>query len=213
MDAMPAKTQRLGMLLTPRRIIFMMLAAGVVATTLLAIVAVMTGDVSEGLGKAIGSIVAMFIYGVITIVGTHRMEKRLSASLANPSVVAAVAGLATAVIAIWAEDSINAVKLAWVGFFIAFATAHASYLQARRRSHDPRVIRLLVTATQIFIAFAAAMLCAFVIAIEDAGWGFGQAIVIVLLLDAMLNVLVPIVRRMIPTADSSFFARPVDQTL
>lgn len=199
-----------GSLPRTRRVIFLALAAGVVATTLLAIVAVATGDFSEGLGKAIGSTTAMFVYCVMAIVGTHRMEKRLSASLANPSVLAAIAGLVTAAIAIWSGESINAIKLAWVGFIVAFATAHASYLQARRRVGDPRVVRLVVTATQWFIAIAAAMLCILVIAIEDIGEGFAQALTIVLLIDVMLNVLVPIIRRVVPAFSPAIPAPPSD---
>jgi hypothetical protein len=152
----------------------------------------------------------MFVYCVMAIVGTHRLDKRLSQSLANPSVLAAIAGLITAVIAIWSGESFNAVKLGSVGFIVAFATAHASYLQAGRRAGDPRIVRLVVTATQCFIAIAAAMLCILVIAIEDIGEGFGRALAIVLLLDVMLNVLIPIVRRVVPAASLALPAPPSD---
>ena len=188
---------------SPRHIVFFMLGAGVVATTLLAIGAVVADDFSSGMGKAIGSTMAMFGYGLLALIGTYRYERRPSPRLAYVSVLTACAGLATAVLSIWAGNSDNLVKLAWVGFIVAFAISHASVLQARRRPVDPRSVALLVSATQVLIALAAALLCVLVIMIEDVGEGFARALVTVLLIDVMLNVLVPIVRRTIrPRAES-----------
>jgi hypothetical protein len=184
----------------PRQIVFLMLAIGVTATTAMAIWALIFGDFGEGMYKAMGSTAAMFAYGLLALIGSYRFDRRPSPTLARASVVTAMLGLATSVIAIWAGDSENAVKLAWVGFIIAFATAHASFLQARRRPNDHSVVRGLVTLTQGFIALAATMLCVLVIAFEDAGDGFVTVVSIVLLLDVMLNVLVPLVRRAIPGA-------------
>ncbi len=192
-----------------RQLVFLMLAGGIVVSTVLAIVGVLTGEFSEALGKAFGSSSACFAYGFLALAGTHRMAQRQSATLAKASVAASVGGLATAVLAIWAGDSVGLVKLAWVGFIVAFATAHASFLQARRRETDHGSVRTLVTATQVFVAIAATMLCVLVVAIEDVGEGFGRTLAVVLLIDVMFNVLVPIVRRAIRVAAPT--GRPVDR--
>ena len=180
-----------------RQVVFLMLAGSIVAATSLAIIGILTGECGEAMGRAFGSTAACFAYGFLALVGTYRIGQRRTATLANASVVASVIGLGTSVLAIWAEDSANLGKLATVGFIAAFATAHASFLQARRRETDHSVVRKLVSATHVFIAIAAIMLCILVVSIEDVGEGFGRTLAIVLLIDMMLNVLVPIVRRAI----------------
>jgi hypothetical protein len=192
-----------------QQVVFLMLAGSVVMTTAVAIFGILTGDFGEAMGKAFASAGACFTYGVLALVGTYRMGQRRTASLAKASVVASSIGLGTSVLAIWAGDSANLWKLATVGFIGAFATAHASFLQARRRETDHGVVRKLVTATQVFIAIAAIMLSILIVSIGSTGEGFLSTLAIVLLIDMMLNVLVPIVRRAIRGGVP--IGRPVDR--
>lgn len=186
---------------TLRRMTLITLGAGVVLTTFLAVAGIVFGDLGEGLGKAIASSMALFAYGLLTLIGgVYRYEHRPSTTLANASVITAIFGLFLGVIAIWTDFSLTAYKFAWVGFIVAFATAHASLLQARRQSGDSQFVRGLLTATNLFIAFAAFMLSVFVLAIEDVGRGFITAVASILLIDLMLNVLVPIARSVRPSS-------------
>jgi hypothetical protein len=196
-----------------RHLTFVTLGVGVVLTTFLAVAGIVFGDFGEGLGKAIASSMALFAYGLLALIGgVYRYERRPSPTLANASVITAIFGLGLGVIAIWTDFSVTAYKFAWVGFIVAFATAHASFLQARRRSNDPRLVGAVLLTTNIFIALAACLLSIFVLAIEDVGKGFAILVVSVLLIDLMLNVLVPIARHASPTRDRQSEAAPPIRT-
>ena len=64
-----------------------------------------------------------------------------------------------------------------------------------------RLVRGLISATNVFIAFAAFLLSVFTLAIENVGADFLTLVASVFLIDLMLNVLVPIARHASPATD------------
>jgi hypothetical protein len=178
-----------------RRIAFIALAVAIAVAGLLAVVGLITGDVSDGLVDAWAATGAIIGFSLLALIGTYRQERRPDSLLPKLSVAAAAFGLATALTVIWLSSSDGVAKLSIIGLIVAFATSHASLLEARRRPTDTSLVCGLVTATLGFVALAALLLCITVATIEDTGPGFGRLVAIVLVLDVMLNALVPIVRR------------------
>ena len=183
--------------MTLRRIFLLGAAALASAAALVAIAAILSGDLGETEGKIFATLAATFVAGSTAIAGVALLERGVSRPLGFLGIVLAVGGYALWADQIWQQhDSdtywqVLGVVLAWT---LATLIATATRLMVRA----PRLVRTLYPATAAAAGLAALIVTVMVVREEGDGW---QLCAVLVILAVLGTILAPILDRYVASAD------------
>ena len=139
-----------------RHAVLVAVAASLVGTALLAIAILLVGDFGATEGRILATTTLIAGFGLLAVPGGFLIDQERGLSLAAASLVAAAAGLATAVTAVWWDDPPDPVgKAMGAATVVALAFAQTAALSARRRDQDSGTVRRLFVVS-CALAFTAA---------------------------------------------------------
>jgi hypothetical protein len=183
----------------PLRRIFLLGAATLASVAaLVAIAAVLNGDLGETEGKIFATLAATFVAGSTAIAGVALLARGASRPLGLAGLVLAAGGYVLWAEQIWAEHhsdtywKLLTIVLTWT---LAVLVATTSRLM----SNAPRVVGTLYPATAATAALAALTVTVMILREEGDGW---QLFAVLLILAVLGEILTPILDRYAAAADA-----------
>jgi hypothetical protein len=180
-------------------------------TAVLGIISVLWTGLGETGTKILISAIAADASSILALCCTGRTVSVLHGAIQVTGVLSACAGFATAVYGIWFDMTGNGVgdgilRATAVCFILAASSAHASLVLPLRSYNRP--MRAVVTATVLCIAVAAELIANYVLFPNfNPGSAYSQALVVILILDALGTILILLIHRFGPPRASAVPAR------
>jgi hypothetical protein len=179
-----------------KRLLLVAALASVSATAAIAIVVLLFGDFGETAARILGTTLAISLYSLIARPGTVLSEQRRAQPLAFATIGIAAVGLVTSLVAIWiAEGSETTWRVAGTVTAGGFAAAQAAALTSRRRGADSEWVRRVYAAALAAVVLLA-VLASVAIWAEIDEERFYRGVAAVAVLDLLLVVLQPLIRRL-----------------
>jgi hypothetical protein len=183
----------------PKRVLLILVVVALCVTALVAIVALVVGELDDTGARVLATTAAMFVYSLTGLVGATLTSKRSGSVLGGATLLASAIGLLLMVILIWASsgggDTDTLARAAFGLLVIALSCAQASLLQERRRERDGAAVAMVTTATQVTVAIVAAMIVLPLVNDDGPGDAYWRFLGIVAVLDLLGVLLLPILRR------------------
>lgn len=183
--------------MTPRAVLQRVVIATLCVTAAWAIIALLAGDFGATQGRILLTTTALGAYGLLGLPAGLLLERRRLVWLAWLDALLAALGFLLALNLIWAQWD-DPAEAAWKSLVAvtaaAGAAAQAAAAQLRRRESDTPAIRQLVAAGVIAVVSLATLISAAALwEIDDPG--YYRFLGAVAVLDVLLLVLVPVLRR------------------
>lgn len=191
------------------RAVLRLVAGSLCVAALAAVVAIVSGDFSDGDWKVIGSSVLVALASSTGGAGVGLRLRGTSAAVTLGTVVAAASVTAFALVnyGIWVgvDDDVFW-RAAGVVAIVALDGAHACFVLARRRATDPAPVKLATGVAALTAAISGTFGILAVTGLADDGpW---QLLAVVLVIQLLATALAPLLRRMAgerPTATADAF--------
>jgi len=191
-----------------RRLVSRALVAGLCASALVAVVALLTGSFGEMHWRVIASSLGFSIFTCTAAAGAalrSRADSRLR-TLGTATAVVSLTALVLLVAALWIDDSES--EVLWRGFGVAglasLWTSHASLMLGALRPDDSPTVRNLSQISAFTLGIETAVgLGAVLGLISDVGEVAPRVLAALIVVTVLTTVLAPILRRMQSTAAPS----------
>jgi hypothetical protein len=181
-----------------RRPLLALVALALCATALLAIVALVAGHFGSFEARVVLSTSALGVYGLLALPAGLLHERGHLRALAAADAALSAGALVVALFAIWGRLDEGPGPATWktllVLSLLAVATTQTAAVELRRRPDDPRTIRTLALVAA-FAAYGDAVLGSLAGVIEISSGAFYRFLAAVAIVDGLMLVLVPLVRR------------------
>jgi hypothetical protein len=189
--AKPTESARL------RRLLVRVVVGALVATAAAAVAALLAGDFGDTQLRIVLTTGAVSAYGLLALPAGFLLERRRLAALAQANLLAVGLAFALVLYLIWAEWD-DAGETAWKSVAVATTAAgvlaQASAALSRRQEDDTPAIRRLTVASVVAAAVLGAMIVVALLAEVDRV-GYYRALGAVAVVDVLLLVLPPVLRR------------------
>ena len=181
-----------------KRVLLLVVAGLVSAVAALAIGILLFGDFGSTEGRILATTALLAGYALLTLPAAILRDQRRHPRLTTLVVALAVAGAALASTAVWLNEPSDTLGKT-IGTVTAclLAAVQVSALAARRREQDPRTVRGLFAASSVLAGVVAAMFAVLMWAEIDRE-GYARVFGALIVLDALLVVLQPILARARP---------------
>jgi hypothetical protein len=193
------------------RVVRGLVAVSLCIAALAAVVAIVSGDFSDGDWKVIGSSVLVAVASSTGGVGVGLRLRATNAAVTLGTVVVAASAAAFALVnyGMWVEvDDDLFWRVTEVVGIVALDGAHAGFVLARRRGTDPDVVELATGVAVLSAAISGTFGILAVTGLADDGpW---QLLAVVLVVQLLATVLAPLLRRTAgeqPTSTADAFGR------
>ena len=191
--------------ITGKRVLLLAVAALASAAAALAIGILLFGDFGETEGRILATTALLAGYALLALPAALLQDRRHLPALAAAVGALAAAAAVLSVATIWSHEPSEALgkTIGTVNGWLVAAVQVAA-LALRRREHDPRSVRLLFAASSVLVVVLAALLTAILWAEMDSE-GYARIFGALIVLDALLVALQPILARAFPSgrAESS----------
>ena len=181
--------------LTGKRIVLLAVAGLLTAAAALAIGILLFGDFGSTEGRILATTALLAGYGLLTLPAAILRDQRRARALTAVVFGLAVVAASLATVATWSgepSDSLGKALGTANGWLVAAVLPAA--LMLRRRDHDPRVVRLLFTASSTLVVVIALMFT-FLLWAELDSERFARIFGALVVLEVLLVALQPILAR------------------
>jgi hypothetical protein len=192
------------------RVVLGLVAGSLCVAALAAVVAIVSGDFSDGDWKVIGSSVLVAIASSTGGAGVGLRLRATNAAVTLGTVVVAASAAAFALVnyGMWVEVDDDAFwRATGVVAIAALDGAHACFVLARRRGTDPEAVELATRVAALTAAISGTFGILAVTGLADGPW---QLLAVVLVIQLLATALAPLLRRMAgeqPTSTADPFGR------
>jgi hypothetical protein len=174
-----------------RRIFLLGAAALATVAALVAIGAILSGDIGETEGKIFATLAATFVAGSTAIAGVALLASGASRPLALAGIVLACGSYVFWAEQIWAQHDSDGYWKLLLGV-LAWTLAALIAITNRLLVRTPRLVRTLYPATAAAAGLAAAIATALILREQGDGW---QLLAILVILAVLGEILAPILER------------------
>jgi hypothetical protein len=190
-----------------RRPLLAVVALALCAAALLAIVALVSGHFGSLEARVVLTTTALGVYGLLALPAGLLRERGHLRALAAADAGLSAGAFVVALYALWTRFDEGPGPATWktllVLSLLAVATAQTAAVEVRRRPDDPRIIRTLALVAAV-AAYADAVLGSIAGVIEISSGAFYRFLGAVAVVDGLMLVLVPLVRRAARAAVATF---------
>jgi len=186
--------------LTGKRVVLLAVAGLLTAAAALAIGILLFGDFGSTEGRILATTALLAGYGLLTLPAAILRDQRRARALIAVVFALAVVAASLATVAVWSReppDSLGKAVGTATGWLVAAVLPTA--LMLRRGEHDPRVVRVLFTASSALVVVLALMFTVLLWAELDSE-RFGRIFGALVVLEVLLVALQPILARARPDA-------------
>ena len=190
-----------------RRPLLAVVALALCMTALLAIVDLIAGHFGRFEARVVLSTSALGLYGLLALPAGLLHERGHRRGLAAADAVLAAGAFVVALYAIWGNLDEGPGPGTWKALLVlsllAVATTQTAAVEVRRRPDDPRAIGRLAGVAAV-AAYGDAILGSLAGVLEISSGGFYRFLAAVAVVDGLMLVLVPLVRRAARSAAATF---------
>jgi hypothetical protein len=197
-----------------RRLVFRALVAGLCASALVAVVALLTGSFDDTHWRVIGSSLGFSIFTSTAAAGAALRTRSHAGlrALGTATVVASLSALVLLIAALWIDESDG--EWLWRGFGVtglaALWTSHASLMLGALRPSDSPLVRSLSQISAFTLGIETAVgVCAVLGVITEVGEVAPRVLAALIVVTVLTTALAPLLRRMQSTAAPSHAATAV----